>query len=230
MKRKRKRIRVLAGLVCITILLAVHSYFVDSAITQAPDTIEIYVTNKKNQRMSAGNGVIYERVGDVFWIVTAAHVVREAEPERICLQQGQLSFLCEQSIVIADADLAFLKCKAADRAVSFIKKQKACRSVVRDKDSFDALQSGDEIYLYGKTQDGSVVLSGKLEETWVYVEDFAQYMLLAKAELYPGMSGCGIYDREEHFIGIACGVNHKGEIAAIPVNLVQARFEEIIFR
>lgn len=181
--------------------------------------VVIRVLQGENQVSSMGNGVVYEETGGVLWIATAAHVVGNAQEKQIRIQQGSLDYRCEQSIAFEGADLAFLRCTAG--------KKRTETGAVYDKAQFDMLEPGDRVWIYGQT-DGKVLrLEGSLEDTWIYVEDFAQYMLLARGTLYPGMSGCGLYDGEGNLIGIACGSNEDGEIAAIPLNILQARFEEI---
>ena len=71
---------------------------------------------------------------------------------------------------------------------------------------------------------------GELLYPWIYIEDFAQYMMLIKGECLPGMSGGGVFDGEGYLVGVLCGVNEAGETAAVPLNVIMAEYMQLVGR
>ena len=51
-------------------------------------------------------------------------------------------------------------------------------------------------------------------------------MMLARGEALQGMSGGGVFDQRGHFIGILCGGNADGELAVLPLSIIEARYLE----
>ncbi|MCM1089836.1 MAG: serine protease [Butyrivibrio sp.] len=133
---------------------------------------------------------------------------------------------CLDYAVVTEADLAFLRLEREELPEDV---WQDLRAAEKDKDSYDALQASDKVYLSGYREGSLLVCEGILEEFWIYVEDFEQYMMLARCEVYSGMSGGGLYDGEGHLIGIVCGNNEQGEVAAVPLHVVESRFEDIRF-
>jgi hypothetical protein len=66
-----------------------------------------------------------------------------------------------------------------------------------------------------------------LEDSWIYVEDFGEYMMILSGEADAGMSGCAVLDENGVFLGILCGGNEDGELAVLPYSIVDARYEEM---
>ena len=56
------------------------------------------------------------------------------------------------------------------------------------------------------------------------MEDYGQYMIWAKAEGMPGMSGGGLFDRNGHFLGSLSGRNDDGELSVVPLSLLEGMF------
>ncbi len=200
--------------------------------------VELEAPNQENaadvlQRISAGmmvkvaakelsgSGVIYGICDDKLVVITAGHILEQTKGAVwLTFFDG---FLVESTeyIVSGNADLAFVKVDI-ERIPEENLRQYYCVNI--DKESFDALKTGDGIIAMGsKSEAAGDAYEGSLLEPWIYVEDFAQYMMLAGVEAYPGMSGGGLFDMQGHFLGILCGMDEDGETAAaVPLNVLEA--------
>ncbi len=54
-------------------------------------------------------------------------------------------------------------------------------------------------------------------------------MLYGKGNAVPGMSGSGVFDRYGNYVGMITGGTLQGEIAAVPVEVIEEEFEKVIF-
>ncbi len=184
----------------------------------------VEVQRAEDVRRAVGSGLVYQVSEDVVWIATAAHVLEDkAAADEIVLKYDDRELICERWMVDKETDLSFLK----------ISKQEAealglfCKAISTDKTGYDALTEGMPVVARGYLAGSLTEYSGTLEEPWIYVEDFAQYMMVARCEVRQGMSGGGLYDSEGYFIGMICGGNEEGELVAVPWHVMQARFEEL---
>lgn len=188
--------------------------------------VAVYVEGQTSGTWSAsGSGVILASEEDALWVVTAGHVLERAgaeHPVKVAFGDGSI-VECQRYELVRDADLAFL-CILKE---GLPEKLKACPAAETDKESYDALEGGEAVCLTGYWDGRLSAFSGVLSEPWIYVEDFEQYMMAAVCEMEYGMSGGGLYDEAGHLIGIACGGNGQGELAAVPLHVVRARFEEL---
>lgn len=170
-----------------------------------------------------GSGVIYEKREDFLLVITAAHVL-EQETEKVTVTFfEEVSVESAACYISSDADLAFLKIPLA-----WIPKEKwdIYNSVRIDKTAFDSLKSGDEV-VFGDSLQTGFFEKGTVLENWTYVEDFSQYMMLIQGNIQPGMSGGGVYDKTGNFLGILCGGNGKGDVAVVPLSIIQAKYAEL---
>lgn len=184
----------------------------------------IEVESDIDVRKSAGSGVVYNVSEEGAWIATAAHVLEEAsDNDEIVLSVDDSYFPCKQLVLIKEADLAFVYVANDDLSEE---KGIVLEAVSTDKTSYDALAAGTMVTAKGYRSGENAEYMGELTESWIYVEDFEQYMMLAQCEVHQGMSGGGLYDGEGNFIGMVCGGNEEGELVAVPWHVMQARFEE----
>lgn len=175
---------------------------------------------------NAGTGVVYSVHDTGIWIATAAHVVEnKSETDVITMTVAGETVPCHKWVEVSDADLVFLFWKNEDGIQDVMLKFLPIKT---DKASYDALAQESEVEVRGYYENELMIYQGTLTESWIYVEDFAQYMMLAKCEVYPGMSGGGLYDSAGNFIGMVCGGNEDGELVAVPWHVMQARFEEMV--
>lgn len=213
--------------------------------------VAVYVEGQTAGALAAaGSGVILAADEDALWVVTAGHVLERAakepsgemhsgekqsgkeqfgkehsgEEHPVKVEFGDGSIVeCQRYERVKDADLAFLCILKEDLP----EKLRECPAADTDKESYDALEAGAAICLTGYQDGRPCTFSGVLSEPWIYVADFEQYMMVAVCEMESGMSGGGLYDEAGHLIGIACGGNGQGELAAVPLHVVWARFEEL---
>ena len=202
---------------------------------------------EQNILAAAGSGVVYDVSEEYLWIVTAGHVLENAGNYTVWVDFGgvavnassrEASFagstvnmissatdvVCSAYELVESADLAFIQLPLNDIPRGIRAKLVLPRT---DKKRYDALRREDVVRVRGFVDDKCISCEGVLTDSWILVEDFDQYMMLADCEIEPGMSGGGLYDEEDNLIGIACGGNEAGELAAVPLHVVQARFEEI---
>ncbi len=175
---------------------------------------------------TSGSGVLCAADGEKLYIVTAAHVMQEeagARPVEIGFGDSAV-LACGDYWIAKGADLAFLEIPMDELTAETAR---SCRLAATDKESYDGLIDGDAVLCMGCQREGELACyEGVLTDNWIYVEDFAQYMILADCQIVPGMSGGGLYDGRGRLIGIACGGNEQGELAAVPLHVAQAKFSE----
>ena len=170
-----------------------------------------------------GSGVIYEADEDKLYIATAGHVLHKAEETVWITFVDGLSVLSSEYWRMEQEDLAFIAVPLTSIPKESLKQY---YKVNIDKESFDKIKAKDRVIAMGsKTGVAKEAYEGRLVENWVYVESFQQYMMLANVELSEGMSGGGLYDSQGHFLGVLCGKNEDGEVAVLPLSVLQAAFE-----
>ena len=186
----------------------------------------------RNVIYASGNGVVMENDGDELCIVTAGHVLERTDGDGHVLISfwtkenwtGAVAFEmeCTHYERVQDADLAFLFLTKEQVGADDIENRRLQAVSVAKKQDYDALQTGDTVRTIAWDEEQKVIYEGTLLEIWNYVEDFSQYMILADCVMRPGMSGCGLYNAQDQLIGIACGGNEAGQLAAVPLHVVEA--------
>lgn len=173
---------------------------------------------------SLGSGVIYgEEQGDLL-ILTAAHVLEEAEDGLWVTFSDGLSLACGDFVCYDLADLGLLRVPGTELPQENLEQYK---KVISDQESFDAVRPGDGCIVMGsRTGVAAEAYEGTVLDGWVFLEDYGQYMMWVKAEVQPGMSGGGLFDSRGHFLGILSGGSADGELAAVPLCLIRAALEE----
>lgn len=170
---------------------------------------------------SQGSGIVYQKDREQFVIVTAAHVLEEEQ------NQVQITFYDDFMVegssyyVSESSDVAFVSVPT-DEMSAGQRKEYTAASV--DKEVFDQLTGGSTVLFQSAVEGMEEPNQGSVLENWIYVEDFQQYMMLLQGKIAPGMSGGGVFDEDDNFLGILCGANEKGEIAAIPLSIIQAEY------
>lgn len=176
-----------------------------------------------------GSGVLWQVSDGKLYIATAGHVLESGSnaKERIEIRfaDGETATASEYRLS-ENADLAFVAVDCSDFSEERI--QKYCL-VNTDKKSFDELEAGDGIILMASARGvGEDAYEGSMVETWVYLEDFEQYMMRIRVYAYAGMSGGGVFDQKGHFIGIFCGESSDMDGAAVPLGIIQTKFAELL--
>lgn len=174
-------------------------------------------------RKAVGTGVVCQSDGEGAWIVTAAHVLAgKGAEDRIILNYEENSIECTLWYEEKTADLAYLYLAKEEMGDAFI-----AVPMETNKVKYDALKEEDVVWALGYTEGRFVEYSGVLSDTWIYVEDFEQHMMVAECDVRHGMSGGALCDEAGNFVGMICGGNEKGELVAVPWHVIQARLEEI---
>lgn len=173
-----------------------------------------------------GSGVIYETDEDMLYIATAGHVLAQAKGTVfITFVDGFLVESTEYEVMERE-DLAFIAVSLEKIPETSLKQY---YKVNVDKDCFDSMKPGDGVIVMGsKSAVAGEAYEGELLENWIYVEDFKQYMMLASVELVQGMSGGGLFDTQGYFLGLLCGESEDGEVAVLPLSVLQAAFHLFI--
>lgn len=171
-----------------------------------------------------GSGIIYGAEEDCLVIVTAKHVLADAA------DGVQVTFVDDWETEAADfflseqSDLAILKVPLGEIPAQRLDKY---RTANVDKPGYDSLQAGDGCIVMGSRSGvAEDAYEGTVLDTWIYMEDYGQYMIWVKAAGKPGMSGGGLFDRQGHLLGILSGRSEDGEWAAVPLALLWAELPD----
>ncbi len=208
-----------------------------------PVNSTIYVDNPINENMAGmlqdvtkgasvqiymnqvgGSGVIWRQEEEQLVIVTAAHVLAEDSGQvQITFADGY-SVESSEYTIEASADVAFVYVPVEKIPQECINAY--CRVNV-DKGKYDEITSGDIVIACGSVSEpGGEAYEGILIENWIWIEDFNQYMMLAKLVVESGMSGGAVFDEEGYFLGILCGVNENNEAAILPLVIIESAYME----
>ncbi len=172
-----------------------------------------------------GSGIIYKMNEEAVVIVTAAHVIEDAENVQVQFVDGT-TVTCSNHMVSSNADVGFLILETNSLPKGCLEQYKY---VSTDKESFDKLQTGDGIIVMGSIDAVAAnAYEGEILEPWIYVEDFQQYMMIGKTHALSGMSGGGIFDQNGHFIGILCGGNEENHIAILPLSIIVTEYDLLV--
>lgn len=135
---------------------------------------------------------------------------------------GDTVMMASEMFVSENSETAFITIPIATIPKEILEK---CQAAPRDQQLFDQLKEEDRVVMKGFSADGELLeISGTLIYSWIYAEDFAQYMMLVDGESFPGMSGGGVFDEAGNLVGILCGVNDAGESAAVPLSIILAEY------
>lgn len=174
---------------------------------------------------TTGSGVIWNMTKENLVIVTAEHVLTQGEGAvTVCFADG---FTADAGEFMADTgmDLAFLTVdlqEIPEESLTLYYRVNA------DEKNPASVQKGDGMILMASVCGVAAEASeGIVLDPWIYLEDFAQYMMLVKVEAEPGMSGGGIFDYSGRFVGILCGGDAEGEGAVLTAGVIAAVYENI---
>ncbi len=172
-----------------------------------------------------GSGIIYKMDMESIVIVTAAHVIENAQNVQVKFIDGT-TVICSNIMVSNSSDVGFLKLETSSLPKDCLE---TCKYVSTDKESFDKLQAGDGIIVMGSIDDVAAnAYEGEIIDTWIYTEDFQQYMMIGKTYALSGMSGGGVFDPNGLFIGILCGGNEENDIAILPLSIIVTEYNLLV--
>ena len=175
---------------------------------------------------SAASGVIYECTEEELVIVTAGHVLAgQASGERAASVEvifGETRVTASEMYISGNSETAFVTIPLNGLSEDVLEN---CQAAVKDRQRFDQLEEKDPVVMKGFSADGELLeISGTLVYSWIYAEDFGQYIMLVDGQSFPGMSGGGVFDESGNLVGILCGVNDAGESAAVPLSIIVAEY------
>lgn len=160
-----------------------------------------------------GSGVLYELDDQYLYIATAKHVL-EGSTDLVYLR-----FVNDQSVsssqfwVSEELDLGFVKVPI-EEIQGFADELYLAD---RGQEYFNDCKTGDSVSAIGAFSTAHAeAYEGKMEEPFIYVEQYDHYMMVANVFSAPGMSGGGLFDRKGHFLGILCGTSEDDRTAVIP--------------
>lgn len=170
----------------------------------------------------SGNGVIWELTDGTCVIATAGHILSMGEGEiEITFPDGIHTGVSDYWTT--DIDLAFLIVKGE----FLIEGQNRYCPVKVDMETTGNLQTDADVIIKTFGEDASErIFDGMVLTPWIYVEDFGQYMLMLQTEVAAGMSGAGVFDEGDRFLGIICGGNEEGEAVATPISVISAWYQD----
>lgn len=172
-----------------------------------------------------GSGIIYEAEEDTIIIVTAGHVLENLQDFLTVIFLDGWAVQSSDYILSSHADLAFIRISGEQIPKEH---QEAYFYARADLESFDGSNNGDGVILMGSHNGvAGNAYEGVLVEKWIYVEDFQGYMMLAEANAMEGMSGGGVFNQRGELLGILCGGNDQGQVAAVPLSILLAVYEEL---
>ena len=163
-----------------------------------------------------GSGVIYDEEENRILIATAGHVLADDTGEaRVTFPDGT-QVTATEAETVGSCDLAFVW---VDKEKLSGETWKVCLPVHTDRNVFDTLKEYDDVWMYGG--ETGMPVYAFVVDPWIYVEDFGQNMLLLQGLAEPGMSGGGVFSEDGVFLGIICGADEEGKVAAVPYSMIQ---------
>ncbi len=163
-----------------------------------------------------GSGVIYEEDEKSLLIATAGHVLTHTNGEILVTFPGGTQVTATEAETVGSCDLAFVW---VDKEKLSGETWKVCLPVHTDRNVFDTLKEYDDVWMYGG--ETGMPVYAFVVDPWIYVEDFGQNMLLLQGLAEPGMSGGGVFSEDGIFLGIICGADEEGKVAAVPYSMIQ---------
>ena len=172
-----------------------------------------------------GSGVIYEQGEKGLILVTAGHVISEdVDDINVTFRDGS-QVKCSGFTRAEDADCVFFTAAYEDMPTEW---QENYGTVIKDRQRFDALECEKGVFLADRQAENELGCRFALVvDSWIYVEDFSQHMILLSGQAHAGMSGCGVFDGEGCFLGILCGGNDEGELAVLPYSVIESCYRMI---
>lgn len=163
-----------------------------------------------------GSGVIYEEDEKSLLIATAGHVLTHTNGEILVTFPDGTQVTATEAETAGSCDLAFVW---VDKEKLSGETWKVCLPVHTDRNVFDTLKEYDDVWMYGG--ETGMPVYAFVVDPWIYVEDFGQNMLLLQGLAEPGMSGGGVFSEDGVFLGIICGADEEGKVAAVPYSMIQ---------
>lgn len=172
-----------------------------------------------------GSGSIYQLLEDEIIIVTNCHVLQYWNEDSYvtffngAVGSGKVMAVSEQ------ADIGFLNIQTAFLVAEELEGLHA----INESDCI--LTRGDTLYMVDIASDvwRPEVYEGQVLEPLIFLEEFGMEMLYGESSFKPGMSGCGVFDREGKYVGMLTAGTDENEIAAVPLDDIAKIMENIAY-
>jgi len=218
----KKRSFIVIGVILLCIVTGVVIFLKKSDDNMAKSQVQVQGANY------AGCGVIYKVFDEGCYIVSTGHIFSDmqvGDTSKVTFYEGMEG--TGEIVYLSDvADVAFLQVRTVQEEDN--KPDLPGEAVKIEKSRFDALKEGDEIFVCAGGESHTEKNTGSVLYPWIYLEDFSLNMLLAKLEAQSGMSGCGVYDKNGFFVGILCGTSEDGEVAVLPLSVIESEWSMIV--
>lgn len=241
MRKQRRQFRIAVGAYLFVVLLSLTACGAEKSHEESDNILQ---PEKSVVQIRAGevtgSGVLWGAIedGEKLAVLTAAHVLEELLPQEMTEGETmtEVSYGEMPTVVFADGTERvcdnFLCSETVDAAVLLISDKNLAKKpgqendfATVDKKRFDALRDGDNCIAIGSgTGEERAVCTGEVLDHWIYMEDYAQYMIWADVEIHSGMSGGGLFDADGYFMGILSGGSEDGQLAAVPLSLILSEF------
>lgn len=211
--------------------LAVTSYAVQGDFRQAYENVLCSCVRIRVGE-HYGSGSIYRMLEDEIIIVANRHLLQYWSKD--CFVTFFNGAVMEGTLIgVSDeADLGFISVKASSftyQELLAFKNVRVPANVLLDSDHKEKTESitrGDKVFFVDIASDwrNPVCIEGEVIAPVMFLEDFQMEMLYGKGEAVPGMSGSGVFDRYGNYLGMITGGTLQGEIAAVPVEVIEKEF------
>ena len=163
---------------------------------------------------SRASGVIVGKDEECITIATVAHLMSGYDQGIITFCNGKTGFgdvfYCNE----AD-DICLLKIAREDMTKEFVDTLSVAKI---DTARYDSLETDDEVFLAGSQVGVAAnVLPLTFKTKDYYVPEFDSYYMYLYGDVFPGMSGSGLYDKDGYLIGLLAGGSETSEALCIPV-------------
>ncbi len=177
-----------------------------------------------NAGEAQGSGVILDISNEMVTIVTAGHLMNGYNQGIITFNTGQAGF-ADVKYCSDKPDICIMTFSTDYIDSSLLKELDYAKN---SESNYEKLNSEDKVMILGSaTGVGSNATKGTVADKEFYVDDFDATMLYLYADVYEGMSGCGVYDEEGFLLGIIVGGTDNGEAVAVPLSQIYEKWEEI---
>lgn len=168
-----------------------------------------------------GSGILWEKKDNNWIVVTAAHVVEGLQEAEVYLVQEE-KILTARVTEVNGLDLAFLTVPTSFLDEATEEKYQPITAMTNSR------EDKPRVFAVGYNPYGELCeYAGMVIDEWIYVEDFDNYMLLCDCGAEAGMSGGAVVTADGKLVGLVCGENEKGYLAALPVGVIKSEYQFI---
>ena len=231
----KKIVGIILGLLLVaTCLVGVWSQELkkEDPKNKSDEISEINIT-KRCASVSCGDhygcGTIYDDVDGHFVIVTAMHVLEDyysGVSDEILVEfdnheECSATILKEEM----DLDIVFLRTERSSISDEYYSVSDLTSNISSSSESSNNSKSdntllpGQTIYLVDANT--SDIYAGSIASPSVYSEDFGMDMIYCYCAVTPGMSGTGLFDEEDNYLGILLGGSDEAEAVCLDASTIK---------